>query len=573
MQFIVRDTLPRTAWALEQTGVPPLLARLYAARGVRSADELDTGAARLLPPDTLLGTRQAAELLADAIAAGHTLCIVADYDCDGATACAVGLRGLRMLGARPDQVSYVVPDRAVHGYGLTPPIVDLVAATGARVLITVDNGMASHEAVRLARARGMQVVITDHHLPVVTDDGEVSLPEADVIVNPNQPACGFASKALVGVGVMFYVLLALRALLRERGAYAAAPQPRLDGLLDLVALGTVADVGRMDPNNRRLVALGLERMRAGRAQPGIAALFEAAGRPMARASSQDLGFAIGPRVNAAGRLAEMGLGIVCLSTDDLGQAQELARQLDAINRERRELESGMKEQAELMLTQLMPDEANVPAALTLFDPEFHEGVVGIVASRLKDKLHRPTFVFARGQDGLLKGSGRSIAGFHLRDALDLLAKRHPGLLKRFGGHAMAAGCTIDEADIAVFEQGLQQVAEATLEPSLLRRQKLTDGPLPAEAYSADTVAMLEHIVWGPGFEPPVFSDVVEVLGQRLVGERHLKLNLKVAGQNRDAIWFGRTEPVPERAHLAFRLNLDEYQGRQRIQLMVEDMAP
>ncbi len=573
MQFIVRDTLPRTAWALEQTGVPPLLARLYAARGVRSADELDTGAARLLPPDTLLGTRQAAELLADAIAAGHKLCIVADYDCDGATACAVGLRGLRMLGARPDQVSYVVPDRAVHGYGLTPPIVDLVAATGAQVLITVDNGMASHEAVRLARARGMQVVITDHHLPVVTDDGEVSLPEADVIVNPNQPACGFASKALVGVGVMFYVLLALRALLRERGAYATAPQPRLDGLLDLVALGTVADVGRMDPNNRRLVALGLERMRAGRAQPGIAALFEAAGRPMARASSQDLGFAIGPRVNAAGRLAEMGLGIVCLSTDDLGQAQELARQLDAINRERRELESGMKEQAELMLTQLMPDEANVPAALTLFDPEFHEGVVGIVASRLKDKLHRPTFVFARGQDGLLKGSGRSITGFHLRDALDLLAKRHPGLLKRFGGHAMAAGCTIDEADIAVFEQGLQQVAEATLEPSLLRRQKLTDGPLPAEAYSADTVAMLEHIVWGPGFEPPVFSDVVEVLGQRLVGERHLKLNLKVAGQNRDAIWFGRTEPVPERAHLAFRLNLDEYQGRQRIQLMVEDMAP
>jgi single-stranded-DNA-specific exonuclease len=573
MQFIVRDTLPRTAWALEQTGVPPLLARLYAARGVRNADELDTGAARLLPPDTLLGTRQAAELLADAIAAGHKLCIVADYDCDGATACAVGLRGLRMLGARPNQVSYVVPDRAVHGYGLTPPIVDMVAATGAQVLITVDNGMASHEAVRLARARGMQVVITDHHLPVVTDDGEVSLPEANVIVNPNQPACGFASKALVGVGVMFYVLLALRALMRERGAYASAPQPRLDGLLDLVALGTVADVGRMDPNNRRLVALGLERMRAGRAQPGIAALFDAAGRPMARASSQDLGFAIGPRVNAAGRLAEMGLGIVCLSTDDVGQAQELARQLDAINRERRELESGMKEQAELLLTQLMPDEADVPAALTLFDPEFHEGVVGIVASRLKDKLHRPTFVFARGQDGLLKGSGRSIAGFHLRDALDLLAKRHPGLLKRFGGHAMAAGCTIDEADITVFEQGLQQVAEATLDPSLLRRQKLTDGPLPAEAYSADTVAMLEHIVWGPGFEPPVFSDVVEVLGQRLVGERHLKLNLKVAGQNRDAIWFGRTEPLPERAHLAFRLNLDEYQGRQRIQLMVEDMAP
>ncbi len=578
MQFIVRDTLPRTAWTLEQAGVPPLLARLYAARGVRSADELDTAAARLLPPDTLLGARQAAELLADAIAAGQTLCIVADYDCDGATACAVGLRGLRMLGAQPHQLQHVVPDRAVHGYGLTPPIVELVARTGAQVLITVDNGMASHEAVRIARAQGMKVLITDHHLPVVTDTGAVSLPEADVIVNPNQPACGFASKALVGVGVMFYVLLALRAVLRERGHFAPGQQPRLDGLLDLVALGTVADVGRMDPNNRRLVALGLERMRAGRAQAGMAALFEAAGRPLHRASAQDLGFAIGPRVNAAGRLAEMGLGIVCLSTDDPAQARQLALQLDAINRDRRELESGMREQAELLLARFMPDaEADeaqsLPCALTVFDPDFHEGVVGIVASRLKDKLHRPTFVFARGQDGLLKGSGRSIPGFHLRDALDLLAKRHPQLLKRFGGHAMAAGCTIAESGLGEFEQGLQDIALSLLDPALLRRQKLTDGPLDAESYNADTVALLDHVVWGPGFEAPVFDDVVEVLSQRLVGERHLKLNLKVGGHARDAIWFGRTEPLPTRAHLAFRLNLDEYQGRQRVQLMIEAMAP
>jgi len=573
MQFITRDASPRTAWSLEQAGVPPLLARLYAARGVKDAAELDTAAARLLPPDTLAGTRAAAELLADAIAAGQTLCIVADYDCDGATACAVGLRGLQMLGAQSHQVRHVVPDRAVHGYGLTPPIVDLVAATGAQVLITVDNGMASHEAVRIARSRGMKVLITDHHLPVVTDTGAVSLPEADVIVNPNQPACGFASKALVGVGVMFYVLLALRALLRERGAYASAPQPRLDALLDLVALGTVADVGRMDPNNRRLVALGLERMRAGRTQPGISALFEAAGRPLERASAQDLGFAIGPRVNAAGRLAEMGLGIVCLSTDNPTQALALARQLDAINRERRELEAGMREQAEAMLANLSPEaDGEAPAALTLFDPDFHEGVVGIVASRLKDKLHRPTFVFARGQDGLLKGSGRSIPGFHLRDALDVLAKRHPGLLKRFGGHAMAAGCTIAEDDVALFEAGLQQVAEAELDPALLQRQKLTDGPLPPEAFAADTVAMLERVVWGPGFEPPVFCDTVEVLGQRLVGERHLKLSVKVAGQARDAIWFGHSDPLPERVQLAFRLNLDEYQGRQRVQLMVEDAA-
>jgi single-stranded-DNA-specific exonuclease len=581
MQFVTRDTAPRSAWTLEQAGVPPLLARLYASRGVRTPEELDTAAAKLLPPDTLLGTRAAAELLADAIAAGQTLCIVADYDCDGATACAVGLRGLRMLGAEAHQVQYVVPDRAVHGYGLTPPIVDLVAATGAQVLITVDNGMASHEAVRIARSRGMKVLITDHHLPVVTDTGEVSLPEADVIVNPNQPACTFASKALVGVGVMFYVLLALRAVLRERGAYAQAPQPRLDALLDLVALGTIADVGRMDPNNRRLVALGLERMRAGRTQPGIAALFEAAGRQLPRASAQDLGFAIGPRVNAAGRLAEMGLGIVCLSTDDVGQAQELARQLDAINRDRRELESGMREQAEMLLARYMPDAGDMPdvqaealpCALTVFDPDFHEGVVGIVASRLKDKLHRPTFVFARGQDGLLKGSGRSIPGFHLRDALDVLAKRHPLLLKRFGGHAMAAGCTIAEADVGTFEQGLQDIAQSLLDPALLRRQKLTDGPLDAASFNAETVALLDHAVWGPGFEAPVFDDVVEVLGQRLVGERHLKLNLKVAGQARDGIWFGRTEALPARAHLAFRLNLDEFQGRQRVQLMIEDMAP
>ncbi|MEY4767111.1 MAG: single-stranded-DNA-specific exonuclease RecJ [Pseudomonadota bacterium] len=573
MQFTVRDTPPRTAWSLEQAGVPPLLARLYASRGVKDPAELDTGAARLLSPDTLAGARAAGELLADALAAGQTLCIVADYDCDGATACAVGLRGLAMLGARPDQVHHVVPDRAVHGYGLTPPIVDLVAATGAQVLITVDNGMASHAAVKLARARGMKVLITDHHLPVVTDSGAVSLPEADVIVNPNQPDCPFASKALVGVGVMFYVLLAMRAVLRERGAFTAATQPRLDGLLDLVALGTVADVGRMDPNNRRLVALGLERMRAGRTQPGVAALFEAAGRPLARASTQDLGFAIGPRVNAAGRLAEMGLGIVCLSTDDRTQAHTLARQLDAINRERRDLESGMREQAEAMLAQLMPTGEDLPAALTLFDPDFHEGVVGIVASRLKDKLHRPTFVFARGQDGLLKGSGRSIPGFHLRDALDLLAKRHPGLLKRFGGHAMAAGCTISEDDVATFEASFQSVAQALLDPALLRRQRQTDGPLPPEAFTAETVALLDSAVWGPGFEPPVFSDRVDILGQRLVGERHLKLSVRVGGQARDAIWFGRTEPLPERALLAFRLNLDEYQGRQRVQLMVEDVAP
>jgi single-stranded-DNA-specific exonuclease len=568
MKIIARDVPPRTAWSLEQAGVHPLLARLFAARGVRTAEELDDNASKLLPPQTLRGTQEAAVLLADAIAQGQRICIVADYDCDGATACATGLRGLRMLGARPDQLSYVVPDRALHGYGLTPPIVELVKAQQADVLVTVDNGMASHEAVTRARALGMRVIITDHHLPVVLDDGQVSLPDADVIVNPNQPGCDFASKALVGVGVMFYVLLALRAELRQRGVFDAATQPRIDSLLDLVALGTIADVGRLDANNRRLVGLGLKRIRAGRMQPGIAALFTAAGRDPTKASSQDFGFALGPRINAAGRLAEMGLGIECLITDDPARALALAQQLDAINRERRDLEAGMREQAEMMLESVLP-EGDPPPALAIFDPDFHEGVVGIVASRLKDRLHRPTFVFALGQDGLLKGSGRSIAGFHLRDALDLIGKRHPGLLRKFGGHAMAAGCTIAEEDFDTFEAALVRVANDDLDPSLLLRQLATDGPLDAQWFTAETVSQLDSAVWGPGFEAPVFSDEAEVLNQRLVGERHMKLSLRVQGQVRDGIWFGRTEPLPSKTQLAFRIDLNEFQGRQRVQLIVE----
>ncbi|MDO9003651.1 MAG: single-stranded-DNA-specific exonuclease RecJ [Aquabacterium sp.] len=571
MKITARDVPARTTWALEQAGVHPLLARLFASRGVRHVDELDDAPAKLLPPSELKGALEAARLLADAIEQNQHICIVADYDCDGATACAVGLRGLKMLGAQPDQVSFVVPDRALHGYGLTPPIVEMVHAKQAKVLMTVDNGMASHEAVDRAHALGIQVVITDHHLPVVNADGQVSLPLADVIVNPNQPDCPFASKALVGVGVMFYVLLALRAERRQRGAFDAANQPRIDSLLDLVALGTVADVGRLDANNRRLVSLGLKRIRSGRMQPGIAALFTAAGRDAAKASSQDFGFALGPRVNAAGRLAEMGLGIECLLTDDVGRAQELAQQLDAINRERRELETGMREQAEALLESLMPED-EPPPAIAIFDPEFHEGVVGIVASRLKDRQHRPTFVFALGQDGLLKGSGRSIPGFHLRDALDLVSKRHPGLLKKFGGHAMAAGCTILEEDFDTFEQAIMLVAHEGLDPSLLARQISSDGPLDTQWFTPETASALEQTVWGPGFDAPVFSDAVEVISQRLVGTRHMKLSLRVQGQVRDGIWFGRTEPLPDKAHLAFRIGLDEYQGRQRVQIMVEGLA-
>jgi len=592
-RLVTRDVPPRTAWALEQAGVHPLLARLFAARGVRGADELDDALARLLPPSGLLGADDAAVLLADAIGAGSRICVVADYDCDGATACAVALRGLRLLGADPATLSYVVPDRRVHGYGLTPQIVDLVVAQGADVLMTVDNGIASLDGVAHAHAAGLAVVITDHHLPIHGDDGVV-LPAADVIVNPNQPGCSFASKHLAGVGVAFYVLLALRAELRERGEFSAGPgarplsspaasprgastagsvgaprpQPRLDALLDLVALGTVADVVRLDRNNRCLVAHGLKRVRAGRMQPGVAALFAVAGRDPRQASAADFGFAIGPRLNAAGRLADMTLGIECLLSDDTARAHELATTLDAINRERRTLEATMREDAEAQVDRAFALSGTVEPALAVFDPSFHEGVVGIIASRLKDRLHRPSFVFALGQDGALKGSGRSIDGFHLRDALDLVSKRHPGLLVRFGGHAMAAGCTIAAADFAVFRDALQRVAREGLDAATLERTLVSDGPLAAEHFDPATVRLLDDQVWGAAFDAPLFCDAVEVVSQRLVGEKHLKLAVRVGGVVRDAIWFGRVEPVEDRVRLAWRLGLDAYNGVERVQMIV-----
>ena len=568
MKIEVRDVPPRAAWALEQTGVHPLLARLYAARGVTSAAELDDGLARLLPPADLKGAQAAAVLLADAIAAGKRLCIVADYDCDGATACAVGLRGLRLLGAR--HVDYLVPDRVVDGYGLTPPIAERVAARGADLLITVDNGIASVEGVARARQLGLQVLVTDHHLP------GAELPRADVIVNPNQPGCAFASKALAGVGVMFYVLLALRAELRRRGVFSATHQPRLDSLLPLVALGTVADVVPLDANNRRLVAQGLARIRAGQLPAGLDALFSIAGRAAPKATTFDFGFALGPRINAAGRLADMTLGIELLLSDDAARADELARQLDAINRERREIEGGMREQAMQIAEGLIDVTQEPPPALAVFDPDFHEGVVGIVAARLKDRLHRPTFVFAAsgapGREHELKGSGRSIAGFHLRDALDLLAKRHPGVLLRFGGHAMAAGCTIAEDQFERFEQALQDIAAEWLDAATLTRRLPTDGPLPAQYRRPDVADTLHAAVWGQGFAPPLFSEELEVISQRLVGERHLALKLRHQGQPVDGIWFGHTEPLPARALLAFRLEADEWQGVRRVRLLVEGLG-
>lgn len=570
MKIIVREAPPRNVWALEQSGVHPLLAQLYAARGVVSADELDDGLARLLPPASMKGAAQAATLLADAIAANKKICVVADYDCDGATACAVALRGLRLLGAT--QVSYIVPDRVVDGYGLTAPIAERVKATGANILVTVDNGIASIEGVARARELGMQVLVTDHHLPAMRD-GQIVLPDADVTVNPNQPDCGFESKSIAGVGVMFYVLLALRAELRQRGVLDAATQPKLDTLLPLVALGTVADVVKLDANNRRLVAQGLKRIRSGAMPAGLAALFSAAGRVAAVATSFDFGFAVGPRINAAGRLSDMTLGIECLLTDDAGRAEELAKTLDGINRERRDIEAGMREQAQYAADAMIDEDEVPPPAIAIFDPDFHEGVVGIVASRIKDKLHRPTFVFAAsqapGKEHELKGSGRSIAGFHLRDALDLVAKRHPGVLLRFGGHAMAAGCTIAEEHFDVFEQALQQVAHEWLDAATLTRRLDTDGPLAPQYRRADLVDTLHREVWGQGFAAPTFSEEVEVVSQRLVGEKHLALKLRHQGQAVDGIWFGHTESLPARVKLAFRLDADEWQGVRRVRFLVE----
>ncbi len=565
MKIIPRDIPPRSVYVLEQAGVHPLLARLYAARGVTGTDEIDDSLAKLLPPAGLLGIEAAATLLADAIGQGKRLCVVADYDCDGATACALAMRGLRLLGAA--HLGYLVPDRVVDGYGLTAPIADRVKAQGADVLITVDNGIASVEGVAHAKALGLQVLVTDHHLPAT------ERPDADVIVNPNQHGCSFASKALAGVGVMFYVLLALRSEMRSRGVFDAATQPKVDTLLPLVALGTVADVVRLDANNRRLVAQGLKRVRAGAMPAGMEALFRAAGRKPAIATSQDFGFALGPRINAAGRLSDMTLGIECLLTDDPARADELARALDGINRDRRVIEGDMRDVAMQVAESLFDADDEAPPAICVFDPEFNEGVVGIVAARIKDKFHRPSFVFAAsqapGKEHELKGSGRSIAGFHLRDALDLVAKRFPGVLLRFGGHAMAAGCTINEEHLDTFEQALSEVALEWLDKATLQRRLATDGPLAPEYRRVDLVDTLHKEVWGQGFAPPTFSEEVEVLSQRIVGEKHLALKLKHQGEPVDGIWFGHTDPLPAKVTMAFRLDADEWNGVRRVKFFVE----
>lgn len=548
----------RESEMLRQSGMHPVLARLYAARGIKHDSELQTGLNALLPPAGMHQMREAAQFLADAIAAHKKIVIVADYDCDGATACAVGLRGLRMLGA---DVDYIVPNRFEYGYGLTPEIVALtVREKTPDIIVTVDNGIASVDGVAAAAAQGIEVLITDHHLP-----GE-QLPAAAVIVNPNQPDCEFPSKHLAGVGVMFYVLLALRAELRQRNVFSLETQPKLDNLLDLVALGTVADVVRLDANNRILVAQGLKRMRAGRVCAGIAALFQVAGRELRLASPFDLGFAVGPRLNAAGRLADMRLGIECLTTDDAGRAWQIAQELHSINADRKDIERDMQDVALLHLDQFQPESSHT---ITVSDESWHQGVIGIVASRLKDKFYRPTITFAPAGDGTLKGSGRSIPGFHLRDALDLVSKHAPQLIEKFGGHAMAAGLTIRTENFSAFQQAFEAVGQTWLQQNQLERVIETDGELENSYFTTDFIQLLDSQVWGQGFPPPVFCDEFTVISQRILKERHLKLVLEKQGVRYDAIWFGHTDQLSARCRVAFRLDANEYNGVTRVQMLVE----
>ena len=547
--------------ALEQAGIAPIWARLYAARGVSHPEQVAHRLPQLLTPAGLLHIERAAALLADAIAANKRLLIIADYDADGATACAVGVRGLRMHGA---QVDFIVPNRLEHGYGLTPDIVKLAAERQPDLLVTVDNGIAAVDGVATANALGIPVLVTDHHLP-----GDV-LPDAACIVNPNQPGCGFASKNLAGVGVMFYVLLALRAELRQRGVYADQAGPDLRALLDLVALGTVADVVRLDANNRTLVAQGLARMRAGKACAGINALFRAAGRDPARATVFDLGFMLGPRLNAAGRIDDMALGIECLLANDPTTAQQLAQQLDTLNRSRRDVEGDMLEEALAILAAFNPSDNY---SLTAYQPGWHIGIIGILASRLKDKFHRPAIVLARSDSGELKGSGRSIPGLHLRDALDLVDKRHPGLILKFGGHAMAAGLSLPAGSHDEFSQAFEAVVRELIDPADLEGVIETDGELDAADHRYELAIEIDHAVWGQGFPSPLFTATFDVLTQRVVGEKHLKLKLAREGAAFEAMRFFHPDPLPDRIRAVYALMPNEFNGQQSLQLKLQHWEP
>jgi len=560
-RVVTRAVPSESVRALERAGLQPLLARLYAARGIAAASELEHELGAMLPIGTLTNAEAMAGILADAIRDGRRVLIVADYDADGATGCAVGVRALRALGAAVD---YLVPNRFDFGYGLTPEIVRRAAESKPDFIVTVDNGIGSIEGIAEAKRLGMPVLVTDHHLP-----GD-ELPDALCIVNPNQAGCNFPSKSIAGVGVMFYVMLALRAELRRRGAFASRREPNLAHLLDVVALGTVADVVKLDRNNRVFVQQGLRRIRAGKSCALVDALLRAAGRDPARAGTYDLGFVAGPRLNAAGRLQDMALGIDGLTTDDPTRAASIAHRLDALNRERREIEADMQQAALEALEQVRPGESY---SLALFDPGWHQGVIGILASRLKDRFHRPVVTFARGQNGELKGSGRSIRALHLRDAIDLVAKRHPGLILRFGGHAAAAGLSIEEWRVAEFASAFEATVRALLTPADLEQVIETDGSLAPEDATLELAAHLDRETWGQGFPPPLFADAFGVVDQRIVGGRHLKLRLARGSRRFEAILFGCADPLPAEIQAVYRLAVNEFNGSRALQLNVEHWEP
>ena len=558
-RFITREYSPAIVGHLTEEGFLEPLARVLAARGIESGNDLKADWRAMLPPETLLGTTGAARLLADAIEKGLHIMVIADYDCDGATACAVAMMGLRSMGATVD---YMVPDRFVYGYGLTPAIVDLAAQKGAQMILTVDNGMASIDGVEQAKKLGIEVIITDHHLPADT------LPAAACIVNPNTPGCDFPSKNLAGVGVMFYVLMALRAEFRRRGRFDARTQPRLDALVDLVALGTVADVVKLDRNNRILVQQGLAKVRCGHTHPGLKALFEIAGRPSAQARVRDFGFVIAPRINAAGRLDLMTAGIECLMSDTDDQAQHYAKILDDYNRQRRELELDMQWDAAMLLNKI---DVTKRHTLTLYEPTWHQGIVGLVASRIKESKHRPTIAFANASDGEMKGSGRSIEGVHLRDMLDLVTKTAPGIIKKFGGHAMAAGLTIDAHRFDDFAQAFERVVQANCEEDVFERHVLVDGELKPHDINASLVEAINTQIWGQGFLPPLFANEFRVLHQTVLKGGHLKLMLELDGARFNGIFFRRSAEVPSVARLAYRPEINEWMGQRSIQLVIEQV--
>lgn len=558
-RFITRDYSPAIVGHLMDEGFSEPLARVLAARGIESGDDLKPDWRAMLPPLSLMGTTAAARILADAIEAGKRIMVIADYDCDGATACAVALLGLREMGATVD---YLVPDRFVYGYGLTPEIVELAASKKADLILTVDNGMASIDGVEKAKALGIEVIITDHHLPAE------KLPAAACIVNPNTPGCDFPSKNLAGVGVMFYVLMALRAEFRSRGRFDAANQPRLDALVDLVALGTVADVVKLDRNNRILVQQGLAKVRRGHTHPGLKALFEIAGRPSAQARVRDFGFVIAPRINAAGRLDLMTAGIECLISRTDDEAQHYAKILDDYNRQRRELELDMQWDAAMLLNKI---DVTKRHTLALFEPTWHQGIVGLVASRVKESKHRPTIAFANASDGEMKGSGRSIEGVHLRDMLDLVTKKAPGIIKKFGGHAMAAGLTIDAHHFEDFSRAFESVVTENCDEEVFERHVFVDGDLAARDITPALVEAINGQIWGQGFLPPLFANEFKVLHQTVLKGGHLKLMLEMQGARFSGIFFRRSAQVPDVARLAYRPEINEWMGQKSIQLVIEQV--